>query len=141
MTQGKAVGLTDERLNRGGMQIIKRDAMKMHQLTKNTFILSAGMYADYQKFWQVMDDSLTNYEQNHGTTLSSTSIASLVSRVLYGKRFFPFYSFNVVAGFDDSDEPAIWGYDAIGSYGRAIYQVTGSGKEFFLPFLDQQVYL
>ena len=126
------------RLNRDFM-ILNRNNVKMHKLTDKTYILSAGMFADYQNLWKVLDTRLSWYKMNHGTDLSSTSVASLVSRILYEKRFFPFYAFNLVAGFDEDDKPTVWKYDAIGSYEKVIYGVNGSSKEFFMPFLDNQV--
>lgn len=97
------------------------------------------MFADYQNFWRLLDNRLNWYRMNHGTELSSTAIASLVSRMLYEKRFFPCYAFNLVVGFNDEDKPVIWKYDAIGSYGEVTYGVAGSSKFFLLPLLDNQL--
>jgi len=119
--------------------ILHRDITKIHKLSDNTYILSAGMFTDYQNFWKMLDARLSWYRMNHGTELSTTAIASLVSRMLYEKRFFPCYAFNLVVGFDDNDQPAIWKYDALGSYGKVTYGVDGGAKVYLLPFLDNQV--
>lgn len=131
-----SVGVT--RINRSYM-ILHRDITKIHRLNAKTYILSGGMFADYQQFWKLLDARLSWYRMNHGEELSSTAIASLVSRMLYEKRFFPFYAFNLVVGFDDEDKPVIWNYDAVGSYGKVTYGVNGSSKSFILPFFDNQV--
>ena len=119
--------------------ILHRDITKIHRLNQSTFILSAGMFADYNHFWKMLDSRLSWYRMNHGTELSSTATASLVSRMLYEKRFFPCYAFNLVGGFDDDGKAVIWNYDAVGSYGKVTYGVNGSSKSFLLPFLDNQV--
>ena len=119
--------------------ILHRNITKIHKLNENTYILSSGMFADYQNFWKMLDSRLSWYRMNHGTELSSTAIASLVSRMLYEKRFFPCYAFNLVTGFDDEGNPAIWKYDAVGSYGKVTYGVDGGSKTFVLPFFDNQV--
>lgn len=61
-----------------------------------------------------------------------------MSKTLYGRRFFPYYTFNLVAGLDDEGKGVVYGYDAIGSYGpdRALSQ--GSGGHMLLPYLDSQ---
>ena len=84
-------------------------------MTESTYILSAGMYADALNLWKKLDQKIELYELNHNKPPKSSAIASLLGRVLYEKRFFPFYTFNIVVGFE-GDEPRIWGYDAIGSY-------------------------
>ena len=119
--------------------ILHRNITKIHKLNENTYILSSGMFADYQNFWKMLDSRLSWYRMNHGTELSSTAIASLVSRMLYEKRFFPCYAFNLVTGYDDDGNAAIWKYDAVGSYGKVTYGVDGGSKFYILPFFDNQV--
>jgi 20S proteasome subunit beta 6 len=58
---------------------------------------------------------------------------------LYGRRFFPFYTFNLVAGLDKNGKGIVYGYDAIGSYGSDRAMAQGSGAHMILPFLDAEV--
>lgn len=66
------------------------------------------------------------------------SIANLISKTLYGRRFFPYYTFNLVAGLDDQGRGVVYGYDAIGSYNDAPALAQGSGAHMILPFLDAE---
>merc|ERR1712110_408184 len=61
------------------------------------------------------------------------------STMLYHKRFFPYYTFNVVAGIDDDGEGAVYHYDAIGSFERVPYTTSGSGSSLVMSDLDAQV--
>lgn len=56
--------------------------------------------------------------------------------MLYQKRFFPFYTFNCLAGLDEQGNGVVYGYDAIGSYDKLKYVVQGSGQELIVPVLD-----
>jgi 20S proteasome subunit beta 6 len=87
----------DTRLSRG-YSILHRNTTKIHKLTEDTYILTAGMYADTINLWQLLDREIEQFRMTHGKTMQSKSIACFLSRVLYNKRFFPFYTFNIVVG-------------------------------------------
>lgn len=70
---------------------------------------------------------------------TTESIAHLLSKTLYGRRFFPYYTFNLVAGLDKNGKGVVYGYDAIGSYGSDKALAQGSGAHMILPFLDSEV--
>jgi 20S proteasome subunit beta 6 len=41
------------------------------------------------------------YKHNHDKDMSTTAIAQMLSSVLYGRRFFPYYTINIIAGIDE----------------------------------------
>lgn len=53
----------------------------------------------------------------------------LISNTLYGKRFFPYYTFNLLVGLDENNNGICFGYDAIGSFDRVKYACQGSGQQ------------
>jgi len=61
----------------------------------------------------------------------------LNSNTLYGKRFFPYYTFNLLAGLDENNHGVLYGYDAIGSFDKFNYGCQGSGQKIIMPLLDQ----
>ena len=97
------------------------------------------MSADRAAFQKLISAYLTKYEHTHGHVMSTNAIAQLVSTNLYYRRFFPFYTFNVVGGLDESGAGAVYGYDAIGSFERIPYCVQGSGSALATSILDNQV--
>lgn len=97
------------------------------------------MYADFVALGKYLKTRLQTYEFTIGRSANTQSIAALLSNTLYGKRFFPYYTFNILAGLDDNGDGIVYGYDAIGSYEPKAYLCQGSAIELILPILDNQL--
>mmetsp|Transcript_69151 Transcript_69151/g.178246 ORF Transcript_69151/g.178246 Transcript_69151/m.178246 type:complete len:157 (-) Transcript_69151:125-595(-) len=82
---------------------------------------------------------ITMYEHKHRKQPSCIAIAQMLSTMLYHKRFFPYYTFNVLAGVDSEGKGAVFQYDAIGSYERTGYTTSGSGSSLVMSILDCQL--
>ena len=81
----------------------------------------------------------------------------MLSTTLYYKRFFPYYTYNILAGLDnegvvheiiptvDRDvlsllgKGCVYSYDPVGSYERETYRAAGSSASMLQPLLDNQV--
>lgn len=132
-----AVIAADTRISRG-FSILKRNGTKIHKLNENTYILSAGAYADVINLWKVLDQRIELFELNHSEKMSSSAIASMLSRLLYERRFFPYYTFNIVVGFSEQGEALLWNYDAVGNYERRNHSASGNANDLIEPLLDNQ---
>lgn len=69
--------------------------------TDKCVIATAGMQADQLALHKVLQARLQWYEHQHRKPMSTPAIAQLLSTLLYGKRFFPYYTFNVLGGVDE----------------------------------------
>jgi len=128
----------DTRLSTG-YRIHTRDSSKVSQLTDKCVIASAGMKSDAITLHRMLKARIVMYEHKHRRQPSTTAVAQMLSTVLYGKRFFPYYCFNILSGVDDEGKGATFQYDAIGSFERSPYAAQGSGKALVTSVLDNQV--
>eukprot|EP00274_Cyanoptyche_gloeocystis_P003078 CAMPEP_0196652002 /NCGR_PEP_ID=MMETSP1086-20130531/1197_1 /TAXON_ID=77921 /ORGANISM="Cyanoptyche gloeocystis , Strain SAG4.97" /LENGTH=214 /DNA_ID=CAMNT_0041982333 /DNA_START=31 /DNA_END=675 /DNA_ORIENTATION=+ len=128
----------DTRLS-SGYSILSRDTSKLSQLTSKTILASAGMRADQLALHKTLKLRLQKYMQQHGKEMSTPAFAQFLSNTLYYKRFFPYYTFNLVAGLDEQGEGVVYTYDAIGSFERYKYGASGTGQQLIQPVIDNQV--
>lgn len=107
-----------------GYSIVKRDHSKTTKLTEKCVITSAGMVADVEQLHKQLIFDIKKYKmQNRGREPTTESIASKLSNFLYGRRFMPYYAFNLLCGLDKEGKGAVFGYDAVGSYDKVTYGV------------------
>lgn len=96
------------------------------------------------------------YKNQHNKEMSTQSIAQLASTILYGKRFFPYYTFNIIGGLDEQGKNqlelfyithyliikgkgAVYSFDPVGSFERENYRAGGSAASLIQPLLDSQI--
>lgn len=131
--------------------------------TDKCVIATAGMQADQLALHKALLARLQWYEHQHRKPMSTPAIAHLLSKLLYGKRFFPYYTFNVLGGLDEEGTEAsgapishelgsdvvsflpivgngvVYSYDAVGSFELMSYSSSGTGNQLVQPLLDNQV--
>lgn len=62
--------------------------------------------------------------------------------MLYARRMFPYYVYNVLAGIEEDDGTgAVYSFDPVGSYERETCRAAGAAQSLLQPFLDNQVRL
>merc|ERR1712151_682316 len=98
-----------------------------------------GMKSDAITLHKNLKTRIVMYEHKHRRQPSVTAIAQMLSTMLYYKRFFPYYTFNVVCGVDNEGKGATYHYDAIGSLERCPYTTSGSGSSLVMGVLDTQL--
>lgn len=80
------------------------------------------------------------YTHAHNQEMPIKSIARLIQTMLYARRMFPYYVYNVLAGIEEDDGTgAVYSFDPVGSYERETCRAAGAAQSLLQPFLDNQV--
>ena len=98
-----------------------------------------GCWSDVSTLHKTLHTRVDMYEYDHGSDMTAASLAQMLSTTLYGRRFFPYYAFNVVAGLDKEGNGVVYTYDAVGSYESVKYACQGAGQALIIPLLDNLV--
>eukprot|EP00240_Pyramimonas_obovata_P012520 CAMPEP_0118934762 /NCGR_PEP_ID=MMETSP1169-20130426/14084_1 /TAXON_ID=36882 /ORGANISM="Pyramimonas obovata, Strain CCMP722" /LENGTH=238 /DNA_ID=CAMNT_0006877699 /DNA_START=191 /DNA_END=907 /DNA_ORIENTATION=+ len=122
-----------------GYSILTREMSKVMKLNDKVLLASAGFNADAKTLQKMLQTRQVMYQHNHNKPMSCPAMAQLLSNTLYYKRFFPYYTFNILGGLDNEGKGAVYTYDAIGSYERTGYSCQGSGQALIMPILDNQL--
>jgi 20S proteasome subunit beta 6 len=122
-----------------GYSIHTRHLTKLIKLTDKCILATAGMQADMVALHKTLQYRLVMYKHQNGKDMSTPAIAQMLSNILYSKRFFPYYTFNVLGGVDDDGIGCAFSYDAVGSFQRLKYSSSGTGQSLVQPLLDNQV--
>ena len=129
---------SDTRLSEG-YSILSRNSPHLYQLTPTCVIGCSGFHGDCLTFTKILEARLKMYEYEHNKKPSTHAIAQLVSKLLYSRRFFPFYVNTIVAGLSAEGQGAIYSYDPVGSFERETYRAAGSSSALLQPVLDSQL--
>lgn len=123
----------DTRLS-SGYSIMSRDVPKGVVLSDKCVLVSSGMQADRHTLHKYLNARLQTYTFTHKDTMSTQSVAQLLSTTLYGRRFQPYYTFNVVGGIDENGKGACTTQRHICGWIRAVKVGNRFRQSLIAPF-------
>jgi len=123
-----------------GYNIQTRYAPKVFRLTDKAVLAVNGFAADGNMFVQKVQRRLEWYHHAHNKEMPLRAIARLIQTMLYAKRFFPYYVYNILGGIEEDGSGAVYSFDPVGSYEREACRAAGAAQSLVQPFLDNQIY-
>merc|ERR1719487_1597530 len=111
-----------------GFNIKSRNVSKIYTINQKTVLGSGGFRGDITTLQKLLRAKVTQYEHQHGESILPHAMAQSLANTLYGRRFFPYYTWNVLAGLDQDGVGVVYTYDPVGNYERVRVSVTGSGE-------------
>ncbi|RXW19076.1 hypothetical protein EST38_g6770 [Candolleomyces aberdarensis] len=123
-----------------GYNIQTRYAPKVFKLTDKAVLAVNGFAADGNMFVKKVKQRLEWYRHAHAKDMPIRSIARLIQTMLYARRFFPYYVYNILGGIEEDGTGAVYSFDPVGSYEREACRAAGAAQALVQPFLDNQIY-
>lgn len=134
----------DRRLGSDAMTV-QTNFSKLYVLTPRIVLGLASFVPDCQMVFKELRKHINMFKLNQGRDIEPSEICSLLSYILYSKRFSPYYIDPVIIGFDRDDKPHIYTMDLIGcvdspsahaSAGTASQNLTGVAEVLYEENMD-----
>ncbi|KAF5725314.1 proteasome subunit beta type-3-A-like [Tripterygium wilfordii] len=106
------------------LQTVATDFQRIHQIHDRLFLGLSGLGTDAQTLHQRLVFRHKLYQLREERDMKPETFASLVSSILYEKRFGPYFCQPVIAGLSDEDRPFICTMDSIGAKYNASFWFT-----------------
>merc|ERR1712146_63086 len=105
----------------------------------STVLGCAGYHGDVLTLIKRIKQRMTLYKHEHGKEMSTPAAAQMLATMLYGKRFFPYYTYNIIGGIDSEGKGCVFSFDPVGSYEREFFRAAGTASSLLQPLLDNQL--
>lgn len=121
-----------------GFSIPSRETTRIIKISENILLSTTGMRADMLILQEKFKQIVNSWEIDNIKSASVSNGAYVLSSILYSRRFFPFYTFNILTGKELDGRVLGFSFDAVGSFEICQAISSGSGQHFIQPILDSQ---
>jgi 20S proteasome subunit beta 3 len=104
---------SDLRLGHGAMTVGKNFS-KLYTLTPKIVLGLAEFVPDCQAVFKELRKHVNMFRLNQGRDIEPEEVCSLLSTILYSKRFSPYFIDPIIIGFDRNNQPHMYSMDCIG---------------------------
>ncbi len=130
------VVLAAEKKSTYGYMVASKETEKIYQLDDHIAMTIAGLSADGQALVRYMKAELKLFSIENQREISVKSAATLLSNILHGSKFYPFYVQLIIAGVDSAG-PSIYDLDPVGGAEEETkFFSSGSGSPMALGVLE-----
>ncbi|MEM4217196.1 MAG: archaeal proteasome endopeptidase complex subunit beta [Candidatus Methanomethylicaceae archaeon] len=125
---------TDRRVT-SGLYVAHKRGRKLFVLDDNKAATIAGLVADAQMIMDYLRSHINMMKLANRGPISTKSVATLASNILFSSRYFPYIVQFIVAGVDESG-PKIYVLDWFGTLTEEKFVSTGSGSPYAVGVLE-----
>lgn len=119
-----------------GNMVISKGVSKIFQIDDHLALAGAGSVGDILGLVRLLRAEAKLYKARVGKEMSTKALATLTSNILSGRRYFPYFGWFLVRGYDE--KPSLYSIDMSGGITEDRYVSAGSGMEFAYSVLDNK---
>ena len=120
-----------------GRMVMSRSGRKVFQITPSMGLAFAGLVSDMQALTREATAYANLFRLENNRIITVRAMAKLISNILFQRRLMPLLMETVVGGVD-SDGPAIYTMDPVGSLIPDKFITAGSGAPIAMGLLEAQ---
>lgn len=124
----------DRRASLGNM-VLSENVTKVFQIDDHLAIAGAGSVGDILSLVRLLRAEAKLYRARVGKEMSVKALATLTANVLHGSRYFPYFGWFLIAGYDE--KPGLYSIDMAGGVTEDRFTSAGSGMEFAFSILEE----
>lgn len=129
------VVLATERRATMGTLIAHKVTKKLFKIDENLGLTVAGLVGDAQVLARYLSAEVELYKLKRNTSMTVKAASTLMSNILSGRRYFPYWVALVIGGMD-SEGGHVYSLDAAGGAIEDMYVTTGSGSPYVYGVLE-----
>ncbi len=125
---------TDRRVT-AGTYVAHKKGRKLFQLDESKAATIAGLVADAQMIMDYLKSQINLLKMNNKGPVSTKTIATYASNVLFSARNYPYIVQFIIAGYDETG-PSLYVLDWFGTLTQEKFITTGSGSPYAIGVLE-----
>ena len=130
------VVLATERRATAGTMISNKQTQKLFKIDQNIGITIAGLVGDAQVLTRYLKAEVSLYRLRRNALLTAEGAATLLSNILSGNRYYPYYAWLIVGGVDPKGNH-VFSVDPAGGCIEDRFVSVGSGSTFTYGLLEE----
>jgi proteasome beta subunit len=129
------VVLATERRATMGTLIAHKVTKKLFKIDENLGLTVAGLVGDAQVLARYLSAEVELYKLKRNTSMTVKAASTLMSNILSGRRYFPYWVALLIGGIDN-EGGHVYSLDAAGGAIEDKYVTTGSGSPYVYGVLE-----
>ncbi len=120
-----------------GYLVASKESEKVIQLDEKIVMTISGLAADGQALARYLRAEFKLYHMNNSRRIGMNAAGALLSNILQGNKFYPYYVQLLMGGYDEDKGTTLFSFDAFGSYEEdKRFAASGSGSPIALGVLE-----